>query len=171
MSPQCIAVFAFTTLGGLSSQATQSVAESPPFGLNFDGRPSIIDTAPVDYVVWLTEFFTTEDLFNIQLVAEEADADSDGRSNRFEYLAALDPSSGDQEFKIIVSDGDAPSIEISPLRNGVNFRIEKSVDLESWIDLESNTYERIDQNVRIRVEPEAEKSFYRIRFLDRDLSI
>ena len=167
MSAERIFLFAWLVLGGIPIHATQFVSESPPFSLNLDGRPSIADTASMDYVLWLTEFFTIEDLFDVLLVAEESDADFDGKTNRSEYLAASNPVSGNQDFRIAIIDGESRSIEISPLEDSVFFLIEKSADLENWTNLESNAYEKENQSVRILIEPTSERVYYRIRFLDR----
>ncbi len=160
-------LFASVLLGGFPVHAAQVMSESHPFGLNLDGRPSILEIAPVDYVVWLAEFFTMEDLFNVELVAEEGDADSDGKSNRFEYLAALDPTNGEENFRILIDSGDSPSVLISPFKDGVNFQIQKSRDLVNWTSLDANAFERIGESVRLLLDTVDADDFYRVQLLNR----
>ena len=81
------------------AKGMQSVEESAWFGLNLDERPSIVDTASIEYVIWLTEFFVTEDLFDLPLVGEDSDPDNDGDENRLEYFANLDPTDTNDRFR------------------------------------------------------------------------
>ncbi len=157
-------------LEGAIAYAAQSVSESEPFGLNLDGRPSIVDTASVDYVVWLSEYFELEALFDLDLVSEDSDADSDGRVNLFEYRAGLDPASGVQDFWVIVTGGESPAVEIFPIKEGVRFEIEGSSELVNWTVRATGSFEETGATGRVGLEPDATPAYFRVRLLERDPS-
>lgn len=164
-------IFSIATSQSWFAIGADSVAESPWFGLNLDSRASIVDTAPVEYVIWLTEFFATEDLFNLQLVAEDADPDNDGEINRLEYFADLDPTDNDDRFRFSFGGVENRVLTISPLREGVNFTILRSLDLESWLVLDPAFYRTFGENAQVDLPIPPESVFYRLQLDEPDLSL
>ncbi len=163
-------IFTVLALEVRESWGADSVAESPRFGLNLDPRVSIVDTAPVDYVIWLTQFYTIEDLFNLPLVAEDSDPDNDGGLNRFEYRANLDPTDAGDRIRISFDGSSEGSVTFSPLKAGVNFRIELSNDLEDWQVLAPDLYEKFGDDVKIDLGELPDRAFYRVELLEPDPS-
>lgn len=157
--------------GFVSAEALESVEESAPFSLNLDGRESIAERAPQDYVIWLAEFFTTGDLFDFDKVGEEADPDFDGKSNRFEFLAKLNPRDGDEKFQIRLGADEAGSfVEFNPLKTGVRFLIETSDDLGNWMPVAADGLQRVDDTIRLELESNSRLEFFRIELLSTGFS-
>ena len=95
------------------------------------------------------------------LLSAVEDADGDGMSNLLEYALGSDPASSDSTFAPLVDtveDGNGESyVSFSYTENkavqGVEYVIEKSVDLTTWepVDLSTATVNRLDRSTFTQV--------------------
>ena len=104
---------------------------------NPGGSPGLADTPPPGD--WRTQFFSGEELNDLPLSGELADADNDGLPNALEYLLGSDPRANSSRATLEVSLVELAGqtyVELShSVRDGAGeFRaqIERSSGLESW---------------------------------------
>ena len=104
---------------------------------NPGGSPGLADTPPQGD--WRTQFFNGEELNDLLLSGELADADNDGLPNALEYLLGSDPRANSSRATLEVSLVELAGqtyVELShSVRDGAGeFRaqIERSSGLESW---------------------------------------
>ncbi len=104
---------------------------------NPGGSPGLADTPPPGD--WRTQFFSGEELNDLLLSGELADADNDGLPNALEYLLGSDPRANSSRATLEVSLVELAGqtyVELShSVRDGAGeFRaqIERSSGLESW---------------------------------------
>ena len=155
----------FAIVASHAALATQSVEESAPFSLNLDGRVSILEQAPVDYVVWLSSFFEVEDLFDLSKVGQDADPDFDGETNLFEFWANSNPANREADFRIMLPLVEGEAIRFGPLRAGARFTIERSLDLQGWIEVDRGIIGESEEAL-IELPPDVEPAFIRLRLLE-----
>lgn len=118
-----------------------------------------------EYSAWLDANFTLRELSDWQIVGAAADADGDGTSNEFEFVAQLDPKDASSRFVAELKATPGINVEISPLNEGVSFRLESSEDLAFWTPVPESAF-RVDGDQLIIDEPQlTPRGFYRIAIL------
>ena len=136
-----------------SLQARQAVSESNWIELEFRSQ---------EFLTWLRIYFSEEDLYDVHLADSEADPDGDGDSNRFEFLAKLDPTDREIRFKITFSGDAREELRIGPVASGVNFETQHSTDLENWTTISSGSYQQVGDEFLVDLRSMPSRSFYRV---------
>ena len=151
-SSKLVLISAFTFLFcALLAQGLEVIVESP--WIRLDLRPPIKETASEEYLAWLPGYFSEEEILDLDYVSETSDPDGDGYSNEFEFLANFDPNDYSDHLLIEFVSNEARQLSFKPLRSGVHFKAQYSLDLQNWVDIDNAFFELVDEALRIDGEP------------------
>ncbi|QXD22919.1 SUMF1/EgtB/PvdO family nonheme iron enzyme [Opitutia bacterium ISCC 51] len=111
---------------------------------------------------WLEMHFSAEHRNIANYVADTADPDGDGFSNRFEFIAKLDPTDPKSRVLFSVEDNSPNRLLIGPITEGVRYEIDSSTDLLVWKPLQTENFQFEGSNLIFEMGSTPDKRFYRL---------
>ncbi len=119
-------------------------------------------TSGTDFSNWQAQFFTEQQILDPAISGPDADPDGDAHSNRFEFLAKFNPVDGTSKLKFDFSTEPNETLLISPLYNGVDWKLEYSSSLQDWAMVPPETYQISGTEIRIDLESFLPNTFFQI---------
>ena len=123
--------------------------EKKDFGKWFNLVFSLLLLCPVhslrgkSWPEWLEIHFSSEVINNSDYVSETADPDGDGFTNRFEFIAKLDPTDAESKIRFTIENSSPIKLLIGPFSEGVGYKIDSSTNLIDWKPLQVKRSSRV----------------------------
>ncbi len=119
-----------------------------------------------DFSNWQAQFFTEQQILDPTISGPDADADGDTLSNRFEFLAKLNPVDGTSSLNFDFSTEPNETLIIGPLYTGVDWKLEFSSSLQDWVSVSPEAYQISGTDIRIDLESFLPSTFFQIVISD-----
>jgi len=165
--PEEVGTFTLTITGYRGKN--QSSSQTAPFDLTL----VVGDPVESPFKIFMTEYFSAEELENPAITEPTADPDLDGIDNAMEFVLDLNPSAFDTILGMIGVDSNNPQmlryeIPLNELATAATIGFEESTSLEGqWQPTLGEFVEQTD-TVIILTAPLAGKKFYRLKVTIED---
>lgn len=111
---------------------------------------------------WLEMHFPSEVINNSDYVGDTADPDGDGFTNRFEFIAKLDPMDAESKIRFTIENSSPNKLLIGPFSEGVGYKIDSSSNLNDWKPLQAENFQSVGSDLIFEVNPDSADHFYRL---------
>jgi hypothetical protein len=85
-----------------------------------------------EYLAWLSQYFTEEEIGNPDIVGEGADADGDKLGNYFEFKAGFDPTDNQSTLNVEFSFNPTQTLTVGPVADDLSWEVQTSTTLSDW---------------------------------------
>ncbi|EDY81096.1 PEGA domain family [Verrucomicrobiia bacterium DG1235] len=120
------------------------------------------ETEQAEFLTWLAQYFSEEELADASLAGESADPDMDGQANRYEFVARVDPTDRSSLVEVYYVDDSREFMRVSPIVSGLNYDIQYTEGFDNWSSVGSELQEVIEDEIQIDLRGMPEGRYYRV---------